>query len=149
VADFLAVFIIIVFVSAGYFMGTIRALASMLGIFAAFSITDQMARNGAAENNYIGVFLAVFIGITIVGLLFYGHTRVTLIESLEGILGAIMGLVIGWGFARFIFSVYMFYRSQTEFAGLIQSGLISMDIYLVTPFQLIMDRTESMRQPKI
>ncbi len=148
-ADITAVSIIIIFTVIGYFMGSIRSVASLLGIFGAFFVTDQLVRNGVPENTYILAFVGIFLGATLIGVLFIGKTRMTLVESMEGVFGSILGFVIGWGVARFVFSVIMFYRPDTEFAGLIQSGMISMDIYLVTPFQAMMNDTESLRNPKI
>jgi hypothetical protein len=146
-ADILGILVIIIFVALGYFMGTIRSLASMLGVIAAFKVADNLYLTHAPKNTYEMAFLGVFIGATIVGALFYGKTRITLLESMEGIFGAILGLVTGWGIARFIFSVALFYNMDTDFARLVATGTISMDIYLITPLAFMMQNTTELRDP--
>ena len=146
-ADILGVLVIIIFTAMGYFMGTIRSLASMLGVIFAFQVADGLYANQATANTYTMAFLGIFVGATIIGMLIYGKTRITLIESMEGIFGCILGLVTGWGFARFIFSVALFYNKDSDFARQIASGAISMDIYLITPLAFMMDSTTSLRNP--
>jgi len=146
-ADIVGIVVIIVFTATGYFMGAIRSLASMLGVVFAFQVADSLYAKQAPANTYEMAFLGIFILATVIGALVYGKTRITLIESLEGIFGGILGLVTGWGIARFIFSVTLFYNKDSEFARQIASGAISMDIYLITPLAFMMDSTTSLRNP--
>jgi hypothetical protein len=146
-ADILGILVIVIFAALGYFMGTIRSLASMLGMIAAFKVADSLYAKAAPANTYEMAFIGVFILATIVGVLFYGKTRVTLIESMEGIFGGILGVVTGWGIARFIFSVTLFYNRDSDFARLVASGMISMNIYMVSPLAFMMESTTSLRDP--
>ncbi|MFA6451592.1 MAG: hypothetical protein WCX65_19125 [bacterium] len=146
-ADIVGVSLIVTFAALGYFMGTIRSLASMLGVIAAFKVADRLFANQATQNAYTWAFIGVFLGFTIVGILFYGKTRTTVLDALEGIIGAIMGIVTGWGVARFVFSVALFYKKDSEFAQLVASGMISMDIYLISPLAFMMNSTTSLRDP--
>ncbi len=146
-ADITGLGIIILFVALGYFMGSVRSLTAMLGIIAAFKVADQLYAGGAAKNTYVFAFLGITILGAVVGALFYGRTRTTFIESMEGVFGAVFGLVVGWGIARFIFSVTMFYNLQTPFAHAIASGAFSMDIYTVSPLKFILESTTTLRNP--
>jgi hypothetical protein len=148
-ADLTGVMVIVIFVAIGYFMGTIRSVASMLGVIAAFKVADALYVQHADANKYCMTFLGIYLLATIIGILFYGKTRTTLIDALEGVFGAIAGLVVGWGMARFIFSVALFYNGTSEFAHLVSTGLVSMDIYMISPLAFMMDNTTSLRNPKI
>ena len=147
-ADILGISIFIIFISTGYFMGTIRSIASMLGVIFASKIVDQMFLNHASQSAYILAFLGIFIGFTVVGMIIYGRSRITLVESMEGVFGAIAGLVIGWGVARFAYSVSVLYNPTGEFCSLIAMGMIARDIYNITPLAFMIDSTYSLRNPK-
>jgi len=146
-ADITGLVVITAFVALGYFMGTIRSLMTMFGVIAAFKVADQLYAGGAPKNTYILAFLGITILGAAIGALIYGRTRTTFIESMEGVFGAFLGLVVGWGIARFVFSVAMFYNLQSPFAHAIYSGMISMDIYTISPLKFIIDNTTTLRNP--
>jgi hypothetical protein len=146
-ADIVGILVIIIFTALGYFMGSIRTLASMLGVIFAFKVADGLYANHATASTYGWSFIGIYVLATVVGMLIYGKTRITLIESMEGIFGGILGIVVGWGMARFIYSVALFYNMDSEFARLVASGSVSMEIYMITPLAFMMDSTTSLRNP--
>lgn len=149
-ADIVGIGMIVIFSALGAVLGTLRAAFAFGGMFLAFQVTDRMVENQATMNSYIFTFIGIFLGLTVAGILLYGATKIHPIESLEGVFGFILGFCTGWGIARFIFSVYWFYLPEAAFtAHIVAGGMVAWDIFDVTPYQTLMNRTTSLRNPDI
>jgi len=149
-ADIVAILLIIVFGAVGSVLGSIRTLIIFLGMFFAYSLTNGMisGEDIAPKMNYIGTYLGIFIGSIVIALLVYGYSKATIIESMEGVFGFILGALTGWGIAKFIFTIFLVYHSDTSFAAMIGSGTIAWQVFNVGPYQAFLDRTKDLREPK-
>lgn len=145
IADYTAIVIIAACIGIGITIGSIRGLAIFLGIFFAFQFAGTQIQKGLGH--YVGVWLGVAVIISVVGFLLYGSTRITLIDSLEGVFGAVLGLCAGWGIVKFIFTLYIVFQPQHPFTGTILSSMTGWDIYTVSPVMELLNRTENLRKP--
>jgi hypothetical protein len=148
-ADFLAIAIIVVFSGLGVFMGSVRGFAAFIAVMVASGMGSKMIAHGTTPGAFAGTFLGVFCGITIIGFLLYGATKITLLESFEGVFGFCFGLLVGWGLARFVLMLAIyFYPSSSIALGVNAGSMVAYDIFNVTPFQMFMGWTDRIK-PKL
>lgn len=134
------VIIIVVATALGSLHGSIRGIASFIGIYVAFMVTDRMAVGGATSTSYFWAFIGIFGGITLAGFLLYGATRMHLVDAFEGVFGAIAGFLVGWGLARFMMSYIVFYMPGTPLAAqILDQTSLAWSIYAVSPYQDFMN----------
>lgn len=149
--------IIVVVAALGSLHGSIRSIISFLGVWVAFFVTDQLvARQMAAAmadgteiistaanaSRYLWTFIGVWGGMTIGGFLLYGATRMHLVDSFEGVIGFVFGLLIGWGLARFMMSYIVFYKpASPSYMQVLDESSIAYGIYSVSPYQDIMNNS--------
>jgi hypothetical protein len=142
-ADIVGLVIIILFSAMGVFTGSIRCIISFVGLLVASNVTGRMLAQGTTQGAFVGTFLGIFVGISLLGALFYGYTKATLIESMEGMIGFFFAFMIGWGVARFVFTIFLYFKPESNFALMITpSALIAWDIYKVSPYLTFMDLTK-------
>jgi len=147
-ADYVSIAIILAFCACGAFLGAVRSIMLLLGMIFATSFVERMVDQGATQGAYVWTFIGITAAFTVGGFLLYGYSRITFIESMEGVFGAIIAGAAGWGIARFVLSVFLYYLPESSFAMMIVPGTsIAWDIYNVTPWQILMGRTESLRNP--
>ncbi|MEW5947596.1 MAG: hypothetical protein AB1742_15510 [bacterium] len=147
VADAVAVGLIIVFIPAGWAMGAVRSFAAFMGVVAAFRLLSGFTDR--PQGTYVLLFIAIAAGFTAVGFILYGATRFHPIDVLEGVFGALLGLCLGWGLARFVFHVYILYQPDAPFTAAIYSSAFGMDVYYVSPIRDLLRLGDPLMNPKI
>ena len=146
-ADIVAIFCVAAFTGLGIVFGTVRTFGAFAGVILAFRIAENYLNRGQAI--YCLIFLAVVAGCTIIGFLVYGATHFHPIDVAEGVFGAALGFVVGWGITRFIFHVAFMFHPDTNFANAIYTSTFGMDIYYVTPIRALLQKGEPLMNPKI
>lgn len=147
IADFVGVGLIVLFISLGVFLGSLRMFSIMMGTILAFKVAEGFVSGG--KSTYVLVFLGVTAALTAGGFLLYGATKFHIMDAMEGVFGAALGLAAGWGLARFIFHTTFLFSPQSAFAVAISSSLTGMDIYYISPIAnfLNMRSVDKLRNP--
>jgi hypothetical protein len=147
-ADIIGVAAILLCGIAGMALGSIRALFGFVGMMLAYTVTNPMlGQPGVTSGAYVGKFLGVFVVTLIVGFLVYGKTRTTIIESMEAVFGFIIFAIVGWGIAKFIYTDLLWFHPYSPITAMIATGQFANDIYIVKPYQVIMNNSTTLRNP--
>jgi len=154
VGGILGISIMVIFTALGTLHGTLRSFFAFIGIYVAFLFTKGMLPpvGTASSTMYVMAFVGIFAAVTVGGFLLYGATRLEPIEALEGVLGFILGMMTGWGFAKFVFSYFVAFSPQSQIAQqATMYGSIAWNIFTVAPYYDIMNipLLQNLRKPKI
>jgi len=146
VASIVGIGIIFFITAIGTLQGSIRTLASLLGMVIAYQVTNNIYHNQVAQEQmnkspYLWTFIGIFVAFTIAGYLIYGATKIQPIESFEGVFGFIFGLVCGWGIARFIFLYIVLYIGPESawYSQILDNSSLANDIYIVSPYYYLIN----------
>ena len=90
-ADIITIVIIVACTALGAIFGFTRGIFSFAGAFMGVRVAIAQSAAGAPANKYLGLLFGIFAIGVIVGFLFYGATRFSPIDAMDGVFGSQWG----------------------------------------------------------